>query len=110
MGQSSAFVRDQELIGSTAVDRVDTLPSRGQEALMGGLEPPDRKTHGAKEPEAMVSDVGPHGHPETPVSTRTSEVDPGQDSVGVNLVGDRSVSGVESEEATLAYQGDTVPA
>src|SRR5580692_1315917 len=90
---------------------VDSLLLRGQGALMAGPEPGDRKTTGAGDSgsEMTVADVGTIGHPEPLGSTRTGEVGPGPADVSAHLVGDRSVSAIDSEDATLAHQVDAAP-
>jgi eukaryotic-like serine/threonine-protein kinase len=78
---------------------------------MAGPEPGDRKTTGAGDSgsEMTVADVGPNGHPKPPGSTRTGEVGPGPADGGAHLVGDRSASAVDSEDATLSRQVDAAP-
>src|SRR5262249_29641316 len=61
------------------------------------------------EPAATMADRGPNRHLETPASTGTGAVDPGQATIGVSLEGNRSASRVEPGDPTFAHQVEAAP-
>ena len=72
----------------------------------------DRQTIGAggSEPEAMVVDLGPKGHPDTLGRTPANEIDPGRAIGGVTHAHNISVTATGVGEATHACQPPPSPA
>ena len=76
---------------------------------MGDPEPQDRETIGAgkPEPEATVADIGPKDHPDLLGSTRTSDVGPGEATVGATNAHGTSATASGVGGATYPYQADS---
>src|SRR5690348_14246426 len=78
---------------------------------MGEPQPRDRESIGAggSKPEAMAADLGPNGPPGASEITLAGEVDPGQDTGGVELAYETSVTATGVGDATHADQTDSPP-